>query len=48
MKVITSIIHVWTGANSHEFGLWNINTLYDKETKLLVVEMPSIKKVKGN
>ena len=45
--------------NSHELGLWNVNTmhfdmlfevntLYDKETKPLVVEIPSIKKVKGN
>ena len=46
-------------ANSHELGLWNVNTmhfdmlfevntLYDKETKPLVVEITSIKKVKGN
>lgn len=45
--------------NSHELGLWNVNTmhfdmlfevntLYDKETKPLVVEIPSIKKIKGN
>ena len=44
---------IWTGANDHEIGLWNINsfnfdvlfkvnTFYDKETKPLTVEIPSI------
>ena len=28
--------------------LFEVNTLYDKETKPLVVEIPSIKKIKGN
>ena len=46
---------VWTGAQDHEIGLWNVNTfnfdiifkvntLYDNEIKPLTVEIPSITK----